>query len=68
MGVLLAQDTDLLPYKREVEVSFVHGANQANCTEKHRRQTIGNGERKGQPDEEPYSRKSGQEGSVGVLL
>ena len=37
---------------------MLHGENQANCTERHRRQTIGNGERKrkGQPEEEPYTR------------
>ena len=60
---------DLLPYKREVEVSLLHGTHQANCIEKHRRQTISNGERKGQPEKEPYARgKSGQEGGVGVLF
>ena len=33
----------------------MHGVNQADCTEKYRRQTSSNGERKGQPEEEPYS-------------
>ena len=31
----------------------MHGANQANCTKRHRRQTISNGERKGQPKKNP---------------
>ena len=35
---------------------MLHGANQANCTKRHRRKTISNGERKGQPEEEPYAR------------
>ena len=36
----------------------MHGANQANCMERYRRQTISNMERKreGQPEEEPYVR------------
>ena len=36
----------------------MHGANQANCTKRYRRQTISNGERKrkGHPKEEPYAR------------
>ena len=49
----------------------MHGANQANCTKRYRRQTISDGERKGkrQPEEEPYTRgKRGQEGGVGVLI
>ena len=48
---------------------MLHGADQANCTEKYRRQTISNGERKGYPKEEPYARrKSGQEGGAGIFL
>ena len=41
---------------------MLHGADQANCMEKYRRQTISNGEKKGYPKEEPYARReSGQE-------
>ena len=32
---------------------LLHGADQANCTEKHRRQTISNGERKATPKKNP---------------
>ena len=50
---------------------MLHGANQANCTKRHWRKTISNGERKRKGDykEEPHvRRKSGQEGGAGILF
>ena len=40
---------------------MLHGADQANCTEKYRRQTISNGERKGHPKEKPYARRESRQ-------
>ena len=63
------QSIDLLPYKREVEVSLLYGTHKADCTKRYWRETASNGKRKEGSKEEPSPReKRGHEGGVGVLF